>query len=332
MCATDVLITSFDPAKLAAAPSWAEAADLSSMTGTTAEQIAKQLDVNQMYAVYFGLEDYKLHEEEASIAIASPTQSGRNVVSAIMRYGRATEMRLKKVTTEDGRVGVTFDYYVLRVDLVPPHMSAAGIRMRVALDAMIEALPMSETQKKWSKRRFKECWELTNKKKNFFNVFGGTKQEMELLLLKMEVRAKQSWEAMAEVQATEGYMYCVLEEWWQEFNMKIKDGPLVRTTQGKWYTHMPLSYTQAAKDLTTQWKLAEMEVYGENALRLVSHSARRATTHRARVKILAADFPVALIDELIDRHFRWKPDSGGQRKEYTGHLSIEQRLMVTLFM
>ena len=335
MCATDVLITTFDPHQLAVWPSWAEAAELSKLAGASAKEVPSMLDPGELYAVYFGLEDYKLHEEEASIAVASPTQTGRNVVAPILKYCEATGMQLKVVTTEDGRRGVSIDYYVLRVDLSPPEASAAGARLAMALDSIIEELDLTETQRKWSKQRFRQCWKLANKKKLFFNFAGGTRKEAEYLLFRAEDAAKRSWRSMASVKASMSSVndeFSFMEDWWLELGIKIKEGPLVRATQGKWYTHMPLQYASAAKDLTAQWKAAEIAVYGEQALRLVSHSARRAATHRARVKILAAGFPVALIDELIDRHFRWKPDTGGQRKAYTGHLSIEQRLMVTLFM
>jgi hypothetical protein len=335
MCATDVLITTMDIQQLAVQPSWAEVADLSTLANSPAKEVAGLLDPTKLYAVYFGLEDYKLHEEEASIAVASPTQSGRNVVAPLLKYCEVAGMQLKIVATEDGRPGVSIDYYVIRVDLSPPEASPAGERLKLALDAIIDDLQLTASQKKWSKQRYRQCWQLANKKKQFFNFVGGTKAEVKYWLVRAEDVAKRGWRSIALLKASMSGVkneYGVMEDWWQELSVKLKAGPLVRATQGKWYTHMPLQYASASKDLTTQWKAAELEVYGEPALRLVSHSARRAAAHRARVKILAANFPVALIDELIDRHFRWKPDSGGQRKAYTGHLSIEYRLMVTLCM
>ena len=341
ICATDVMIVAI---QLEQQPSWAAATSLQWTQSATPAELMKHMAPSCLHAVYFGLKDYKLHDEEASIVVASPTQSGRNVLSALLEYVRCTGMQLKSVVTEEGKPAVTIDYYVIRVDLAPPQQSAAGKRLAAALDVVLDMLPLSTVLRKWSKQRCAELWKpSTDEKKRFFNFYGGTQTEMAKLLLEMEASVNAAWNVEAEWDSgfsnpligpdvAHELKTKVLDKWWHEPGLTVKAGPLVRATNGKQFTHTPLSYASASKDLTTQWKAAEKEEHGENVLRLVTHSARRAATHRARVKILASDFPVALMDELIDRHFRWKPDHGAMRKEYTGHLSLSQRIMVTLFM
>jgi hypothetical protein len=331
MNAPDIYITAED------AQEWALAGSLSDIgLHDTQTEIYSKINVDQMHAVHFGMEDYKLHEEEALVSVASPTQSGRNVVSRLLAYCRFAGMQLRGAQTCLGKPAASINYYVLRVELMAAPESAAGARLRAAMEAMIVYLQLPAAAARWTSSRWQALWAAPNRKKRFFNIFGGTKQDMLHMLEQLKLRVYVGWKQSAELEAMRmgiATSCTVLEAWWRELDLKIKGGPLVRATHGKWFTHMPLSYSQAAKDLTTQWKAEEAKLYGENSLRLVTHSARRAATYRARVRVLVSGLPVALIDELIDRHFRWKPDTGANRKSYTGHHNLEQfRLCVTLYM
>ena len=114
-------------------------------------------------------------------------------------------------------------------------------------------------------------------------------------------------------------------------HISVIEGPLVRKTEARsWRCHMPLSYTTFSNGVVELWKITEKEEMGDNVLRLVTQSGRHGCCYRARALIDKTGVANHKVDELIERHFRWKPDIGKMRKRYAGILDMHDRMMVTI--
>ena len=95
---------------------------------------------------------------------------------------------------------------------------------------------------------------------------------------------------------------------------------------------MPAASSTTASDVVKYLRAAEEVITSKKTLTIVSHSSRHTCTARARMLIIFTEVPSNVVDELIDGHFRWEPDMGKMRKDYTGLLQLEWRLAVTMYM
>ena len=317
-------------------------------------------DVNTLHAVDVVIDDYKMHNHRGLVSVMSPVEScdnsdggwGLNLYRSMVRMCEAYGMEWHYTVMEGNRVKM-INYYVIRFDLQGFSTSNPdGKVLWTLIQEAIRLLPDMDDEQyynftiAWIKKR----WESENQRIKFFNIAGGTLEEVdamyEQLVLFMfkwmnDLRdgghggrkefdpdgVTKTEDAKEEGDKLWNHMiYNMIDE-----VVTTRNGPLLRTTHGKYNTHMPLSYSTATS-VVDYWKQAELETKGVASLKIVSHSGRHTATARARTKILLTDCDPTLYDEVIDGHMRWQPDEGKLRKDYTGHLALHTRLCPTKHM
>ena len=211
------------------------------------------------------------------------------------------------------------DYYVIRADLgaLDPN-SEQGKLLHDALCVAIKEVGYESKIEKYYIKLIGDRWKLKNVNQHFVNFAGGTYDEMEQLFESI-TGALVNAEIFGDINQV------------KKLPITIVDGPLVRKTEGRtWRCHMPLSHTTFSNGVVELWHATEKAEMGENTLRLVTQSGRHGCCFRARALIDKTGVADHIVDELIERHFRWKPDIGKMRKRYAGILDMFQRMMVTI--
>ena len=309
-------------------------------------------DVLTLHAIDVTVDDYKMHNQMGLVSVTSPVEScdnteggwGLNLYRSVNRMCEAFDMKWHYPIINGNRVKM-INYFVIRVDLFAFSIyTPTGMVIKDMMEACIKILPDMDDDRyfefiiDWMTKR----WESDTREIKFFNVAGGTLEEMDAV--------------------NEQFVMCMLK-WMQELNegghggrakydpknsmsgkdweymiyntvdqiVAVRNGPLLRATHGSYNTHMPLSYSTAS-NIVDFWKEAELEARGVSTLKIVTHSGRHTATARARTKILLTDCDPTFYDEVIDGHMRWQPDEGKLRKDYTGHLDLDVRLCPTMRM
>ena len=271
-----------------------------------------------MHAVNMWLFDSKTETGKQLVTVASPTYSGMNLYAALMECTQQWGM-VWRDTTIEGKPAKFIDYYVIRVDLgsLDP-ASPQGRKLASAVTLAIKYIGYKPNIEKYYVNSIMSRWNLKDSNQHFLNFAGGTLAEMFQLyegINQMLIDTGDFGDANAVVQ----------------LQMSVIEGPLVRKTEARnWRCHMPLSYTTFANGVVDLWKYTEKEEMGDNTLRLVTQSGRHGCCYRARALIDKTGVANHKVDELIERHFRWKPDIGKMRKRYAGIMDMFDRMMVTI--
>ena len=271
-----------------------------------------------MHAINMWLYDSKTEAGKQLVTVASPTFSGMNLYAALLEYTQQWGM-VWKDTMIEGRQARYIDYYVIRVDLssLDP-MSAPGKRLSEAVTLAITFIGYKPNIEKYYINAIMSRWNLKDSNQHFLNFAGGTHEEMQQLLKSIRQMLVNTDKFGDDVVV-------------KKLPISVIEGPLIRRTEARtWRCHMPLSYTTFANGVVELWKYTEKEELGENTLRLVTQSGRHGCCYRARALIDKTGVANHKVDELIERHFRWKPDIGKMRKRYAGILDMSDRMMVTL--
>jgi len=302
-------------------------------------------DESTFHCVEVMMEDYKFHNHSGEVAIASPVKSaersdgdtegwGLNLYRSLKRLCKAFNMSWKYTVYEGVRV-LTINYYVIRIDVSSvARRSAAGQVLFECIQEGIMLLPEAEVPEAYTllTTLLESRWGMKNKRDQFANVCGGTLEELDfvydmficnvqLAIAKYRQRhpsvmSFEAWEALGDT----------------DLPISVKGGPLLRSTRGSYDTHMPAASSTTASDVVKYLRAAEEVITSKKTLTIVSHSSRHTCTARARMLIIFTEVPSNVVDELIDGHFRWEPDMGKMRKDYTGLLQLEWRLAVTMYM